>query len=503
MANDAEHAFDLDYESSPPEPASLLEALRAFGYSLPTAVADLIDNSIAANANNVWVDFNWDGPASFIAIKDDGAGMSEEELRQAMRPGSQSPLVVRSEKDLGRFGLGLKTASFSQCRRLTVASRKLNSDMFFRCWDLDYVNEVGEWRLLKSLPESSINFLEENMAATGTVVLWEKMDHVVANAPCDDSKAYDRFLEAIESVRRHLEMVFHRFLERPNGLRLWINKNKVVPWDPFLKSEAATQTLPPEPLPFEGQVITVTSYILPHQSKLAPETHKRAAGLRGWNAQQGFYVYRNNRLLVGGDWLNLGFVKEEHSKLARISIDIPNSMDSEWQIDVKKSRAKPPAGIRQDLKRIASATRKQAIEVYRFRGKVTARKNAQDFVFLWEEKRRRNKIFYSINREHPLVVQTCKTGDKASINALLSLLEETLPYTHIMVSSSGEAEKCISPYENVPPDAVIEVIKTTYLAIVNSGTSPEEAKIKLLSMDPFKYFEDYFTEMLVSFEEAR
>lgn len=503
MKNDIGHACNPDFESSPPDPASLLEALRAFGYSLPTAVADLIDNSIAASAQNVWVDFNWDGQASYIAIKDDGAGMSEGELRQAMRPGSQSPLVVRSEKDLGRFGLGLKTASFSQCRRLTVASRKLGSEIFFRCWDLDYVNEAGEWRLLKSLPESSVQFLEEYMPATGTVVLWEKMDHVIGLAKSDDKKAYDRFLESVESVHRHMEMVFHRFLERPNGLRLWVNQVKVVPWDPFLRSEVATQPLPPELLSFEGQIITVTPYILPHQSKLAPEAHRRAAGLRGWNAQQGFYVYRNNRLLVGGDWLNLGFVKEEHSKLARISIDIPNSMDQEWQIDVKKSRAKPPAGIRQDLKRIASATRKQAIEVYRFRGKVTARKNAQDYVFLWEEKRRRNKIFYSINREHPLVVQSCKTGDKASIGALLSLLEETVPYTHIMVSSSGEAEKCISPYEDVPPEAVIEVIRETYSAIVNSGMSPEDAKTKLLSMDPFKYFEDYFAKMLASFEEAQ
>ena len=503
MESSVDHTYTPDFESSPPEPAALLEALRAFGYSLPTAIADLIDNSISASASNVWVNFNWDGSSSFIAIKDDGAGMSEDELKQAMRPGSQNPLEIRSEKDLGRFGLGLKTASFSQCRRLTVASRKLHCDISFRCWDLDYVNEVGEWRLLKSLPQSTISFLEANMPPSGTIVLWEKMDHVIGKPQPDDKKAYSRFLEAIESVHRHLEMVFHRFLERPNGLRLWMNGNKVVSWDPFLRSEAATQPLPPELLSLEGRVVTVTPYVLPHQSKLAQETHKRAAGLRGWNAQQGFYVYRNNRLLVGGDWLNLGFVKEEHSKLARISIDIPNSMDQEWQIDVKKSRAKPPAGIRQDLKRIASATRKQAIDVYRFRGKVTARKNAQDFVFLWEEKRRRSKIFYSINREHPLVVQADKTGDRASIRALLSLIEETLPYTHIMITSSGEAEKCISPYESIPPNEVIEVMKATYFAIINSGTSPEEAKTKLLSMDPFKYFEDYFSEMFASLEEAQ
>jgi len=96
------------------------ESLRAFGYDLPNAIADLVDNSILAEARNIWIDFKCDGENSSICVTDDGNGMSEREMLDSMRPGSRNPLDTRDPKDLGRYGLGLKTASFSQCRRLTA-----------------------------------------------------------------------------------------------------------------------------------------------------------------------------------------------------------------------------------------------------------------------------------------------------------------------------------------------------------------------------------------------
>ena len=487
---------ELDYYLAQPEPAALVESLRAFGYSLCTAIADLIDNSIASKAKNVWVHFEWRGADSWITVKDDGEGMTEIELIAAMRPGSQSPLEERSPKDLGRFGLGLKTASFSQCRRLTVVSKVTNGALVARCWDLDYVNEKKEWRLLKTIQPEPLTFLNETISNQGTVVLWQKMDRVIGHARSDDNKAYNRFLEAIEEVKQHLEMVFHRYLERQNGLKIWVNGRPVNGWDPFMKAEKATQELPVEKLICDGKELSVISYVLPHQSKISKDSHRYASGTHGWNAQQGFYVYRNERLLVGGDWLGLGFQKEEHYKLARIQIDLPNSMDGEWQIDVKKSRAKPPGYLKADLKRIASLTRERAVEIYRHRGKVTARQNSQNFVFLWEQKLRHGKFFYSVNRDHPLVQQVYRSGNKAELDALLSMLEESIPLSHILITNAGEPEKFNTPYENSPPEALQSVLRSSFTALLNSGIGAEDARKRLLGMDPFNLFPDFVEQFL-------
>lgn len=488
------------YEIADPNPAALVESLRAFGYSLRTAVADLIDNSITHRARNVWVHFEWRGSDSTISIKDDGDGMSVDTLREAMRPGSQGPLVPRRPDDLGRFGLGLKTASFSQCRRLTVVTRESRGPVAARCWDLDCINEQRQWRLLIDIQPEPLSIINESMPEHGTIVIWQKLDRVVGKVSHDDQPAYKRFLEGIERVKQHLAMVFHRQLERPGGPRLWVNGRPVEPWDPYLRHQKATQELPSETLSYEGKHLIVTPFVLPHQSKLQAETHRKAAGIHGWNAQQGFYVYRNERMLVAGDWLGLGFQKEEHYKLARIQIDLPNSMDAEWQIDVKKSRAKPPGPLRDDLKRIARLTRQRAAEIYRHRGKVVSRQHSQSFVFLWEQKVRHGKFFYAINRSHPLVQQIYRSQEPSAFASLLSLLEESVPVAHIVVTNSEAPDRFCLPFEHAPPEAVMEVLSTTYSALCHSGVEPAEAARRLAGMDPFNLYPEHVKKYLANLE---
>src|SRR5690349_3391180 len=131
----------FEAEEAHPKPKSTLNSYRSFGYSVQTAIADIIDNSITARAKNIWINYVWDGSKSYLSILDDGLGMDLIELIDAMTPGSKNPQDNRESHDLGRFGLGLKTASFSQCRRLTVVSKKKDTILIKRCWDLDYVNE--------------------------------------------------------------------------------------------------------------------------------------------------------------------------------------------------------------------------------------------------------------------------------------------------------------------------------------------------------------------------
>lgn len=488
-ANDSSESM---YDIAEPRASAMVESLRAFGYNLQTAIADLVDNSVTAKARNIWLSFCWDGANSYISIRDDGHGMTESQLISAMRPGSQSPLEEREADDLGRFGLGLKTASFSQCRRLTVASRSENHAVAIRRWDLDYVNQVDEWRLLRAPAEGSAQKLNDLATMPcGTFVLWECLDRVVGEAKTDDQKAEDDFLETVAVVENHLAMVFHRFLEKRDRLQLWINHHSIEPWNPFLPDAQATQILPLEPLTFKGEAVRVQPYVLPHHSKIDLDTYNKAAGTNGWNAQQGFYVYRNERLLVAGDWLSLGYSKDDHCKLARIQVDLPNSMDSDWNIDIKKSRARPPASLKADLKRIARLTRHRATEIYRHRGKVVARENAEKYVFPWDKKLRRGKVFYAINQEHPLVQEALNLPNTCQpvIRALLRLLEETVPVQQIWIDSSTEPEKQTQPFESIPSDQVLEIIVEIYKALRKSGITQEQSRDRILRMEPFQQFE--------------
>ncbi len=218
--------------SAIPEASSMIETFRAIGYSIETAIADIIDNSVSANARNIWINFEWKGSKTWLSIKDDGTGMNDAELIQALRPGSKNPLQERNHKDLGRFGLGLKTASFSQARRLTVISKKADYNSVYWTWDLDFVNKTGNWDLIKYLPDENLETEISNLT-TGTIVLWNDIDRVVKDFSQDDNKALDKFLETMEKVKKHLAMVFHKFIEK-SKINIFFQQRKVSAWNPFL-----------------------------------------------------------------------------------------------------------------------------------------------------------------------------------------------------------------------------------------------------------------------------
>lgn len=308
---------------------------------------------------------------------------------------------------------------------------------------------------------------------------------VTGTARTDDNNAYNRFLEAIEEVKEHLAMVFHRYLEKRGGINIFINGRQIEAWDPFLRRERATQELPSEKLFCKGAQLTVTPYVLPHQSKLTQDRHRAAAGPQGWNAQQGFYIYRNERLLVPGDWLGLGFQKEEHHKLARIQIDLPNNMDDEWQIDVKKSRARPPGYLRADLKRIAKLTREQAVQIYRTGERSLPESPPRTMFFSGSRRPGTGKYFYEINREHPLIQSSLREigGDK--IEPILRLLEETIPASHIIITSSEEPDRMSSPLEGAKYAEVRPLLQKIYDSFQKNGFSRDEIFDRLATMEPF------------------
>lgn len=477
--------MEQDWDIAEPRADALIESLRAFGYSPEAAIADLVDNSVSAGAKRIAVDFAWAGANSHVTVSDDGGGMSENALVAAMRPGSTSPLEDRHASDLGRFGLGLKTASFSQARELTVVSKTETGDATTRRWDLDTVAASGEWRLLRTAP-AGVAVLEPHITG-GTTVTWSKLDRLVGDVKSDDAKAHKRFLEVTARVQSHLEATFHRFLSGRGRLWISVNGQEIDPLDPFMIHHPATQQLDAEELPYKGSLIKVAPYVLPHRSKLDEEEMARGSGLQGWNQQQGFYVYRSGRLLVQGDWLGLGLSKDEHTKLARIAVEFPSSLDHEWQVDVKKSTARPPGELVEALRRVARATRSRAEEVYRHKGKVLARQNSQPFVFAWQEHKGRNgEIRYRVNRDHPVIlaVRYALGKDKHVFERALRFIEETIPTSMIGVSIAHSVDNQLTPFGDSKRE-IRPLVDFAFTSYVKDGMTTSEALDRIAAAEPF------------------
>lgn len=483
-----------------PNAGALVESLRAFGYNLETAIADLIDNSITANAKSIWLSSHWDGQNSSLLILDDGKGMNADELKEALRPGSKNPLEERDNNDLGRYGLGLKTASFSQCRRLTVASKSQSSEKIHAfCWDLDLINKTNKWLLIPLSPETLPEIDSLARLGQGTLIIWQNLDHLVSSARVDDGIALGHFERKINGVKEHLEMVFHRFMSGRNKIQFYVNDLLLKPWDPFLLNEDATSCLNTETYSILGQKFTVTPYVLPHHSKISAETHRMAEGPKGWNAQQGFYIYRNKRLIVAGDWFGF-YRKEEHYKLARIQIDLPNSMDHIWNLDVKKSKASPPPDVRKEIKAVADKTRKRASEIYRHRGKQIGRKTSQASVHAWDKKVKHGKVFYKVNRKHPMVLELLnklRSEERKSMGNLLTLLEETIPISSIFIQSTEAPESHAAPFELIPDAEIKKVIYQYYRALRNNGFSHVQAIGNLRANEALGAFEIVINQLAI------
>ena len=482
-----EDAFDL----VEPRASAMVESLRAFGYDLATALADLADNSLFHSSRNIAIHFHWAGDNSAIALADDGDGMDEPTLKNAMRLGSQNPREKRDPGDFGRFGLGLKTASFSQCRRATVFTKQHGGERLIRCWDLDQIAETDKWQLLKT-PSPLATQLAEKMSATkqGTVVVWEKLDRLTVDTAIENDVDQDAFLRRAEQVGEHFAAVFHRMMNGRGAVTFTLNGNPIMPWDPFLEDEDATQRLPIEKLLFQGQIIEVEPFVLPHLSKLEAEMHRGASGLRGWNAHQGFYIYRNRRLLVPGDWLGIkGWRQEEHYKLARIRVDLPNSLDHEWEIDVTKSRARPPEKLRRELVRIGERTRSLAKRIYSHRGAKLVPAEGLERVFLWDQTAKHNQVFYRINRDHPLVKQVrAVCTDVPKYTALLRLIEETIPVPLITITDREKPDQTIGPFETAKESEILEVMRQVFISLRTSGMSRKDALLRLAHFEPFPRF---------------
>lgn len=483
------------FRYAPPKASAMIESLRGLGYSTASAIADIVDNSIAASAERVDIQFTWQRARTTVSILDNGVGMDENEIDRAMRLGEKSPTDERAANDLGRFGMGLKTASFSQCRRLTVASRK---DFTTNClrWDLDVLaaSEDDGWHLLEGPAEGSEHLIEPlNVRHEGTLVLWEQVDRIVTAGFGEQD-----FLDLIDKVERHLAMVYHRFLVGPNQrLQININGRKVEPWDPFLTEHTATWSSPIERMTAEGGIVEIQCHVLPHKDRLTTREHDTAAGPDGWTAQQGFYVYRNERLLLAGSWLGLGrgrsWTKEEAHRLARIRLDICNSADAAWKIDIRKSVARPPVSIRERLTRLAEDTRARARRVFAHRGQPTRTGSASQVAQAWRAEHFKGGVRYRIDTDHPAIKSLLEDAGamQPQVLAVLRIIEETVPVQRIWLDTAEATETPRTGFAGQPANEIMAVLIVVYRNMISrKGFSPALARDRLLLTEPFNSHPD-------------
>lgn len=333
-------------EDVTPNPEELIRSIAEQGYRLETAIADLIDNSISAGADKIEVLLDTDSRPFTLFISDNGQGMDEEDLKSAMRFPSSSMESPREASDLGRFGLGLKTASFSQTRHFTVLSRKSGSDEYKgRTWDVALLRERG-WVLkvnspteiqelltkYRSTSKSHLGAFDESTTAR-TIVIWRglyKFEDYIEEHNC--AEVIKR--ELTETTKGHLSLVFHRFLElTKKPLQIRLNNVQVRPFNPFSLGGLGLRRLGLRNRSFGEDTIKVEGFVLP--TKSIDEVRN---GSGHWTPKgkslmdlEGIYIYRADRVILYGGWLGLSG-RSQRMQLARMRVEIGNAVDHLLQI---------------------------------------------------------------------------------------------------------------------------------------------------------------------------
>ena len=464
-----------------PHAAALIEGLRDIGYSLETAISDVIDNSITAGAHRIKIDTETFSDEPYIAIIDDGDGMTEEELVAAMRPGSRNPLATRDEPDLGRFGLGLKSASFSQCRRLTVISRK-SGQTSAAIWDLDDVAERNEWAV--QLPGGVAGIpAVDRLGPRGTLVLWQKLDRLTGGYSHNAGKRAEVINQRIAETERHLRLVFHRFMEDSKPLRIHLNERLLRPLDPFARKNPATIADPEETLTLIRGDVEIQSFTLPHHKQVGKTEWDDIGGPEGHLKSQGFYLYRGKRLILHGTWFGL-CRQSEITKLSRVRIDIPNSMDADWKIDVKKSSAQLPPVVRDRLKKVIERILAGSKRTYSKRGQKLV---DHERLPLWHRIQADGQIRYRPNVEHPVFADFAESLPpdlRRGFFNCVALVGASLPIETLHADMAGTAEQIVP--DRVDEDTLAQAVQATLSVLMGARKDIKEIMSLMKDVDPFR-----------------
>lgn len=472
-----------------PPSTNIINVLGSTGYSLETAMADILDNSIAANAENISIRFSINHSENdAVEIIDDGTGMSLETMKQAAIIANISQYDDREDQDLGRFSMGLKSASMSFCNRLYIISKEKGKTMNAVCLDFEEISKSQNWNAyVVDLPE-----YKDRINESGTVIVWKKLKFT------DRSLTNTEMNRKIASLETHLSHVFSDFLL--NGrVRISLNGYQIPGWDPFARGISGTKKIDCDAIQYYGKKIGVQIYILPVLSRLTDAEKSLVTGY-GMIEQQGFYVYRNRRLITEGGWLNLHDL-QVNSKYdyARIRIDLPNTLDEEFKVNFMKSSIVIPDLLREQFKVIARQARKESVNsaVYTKDPARRRLKRPNDLVPVWYVKHTDNAIVLSVNEEHPILNRLTKDMPEKDRKKLFSLMAKTLPVASIQNNTLLEKE-----YSR---DEMMILIRETIEEMKQSGVEQQEIITKLSITEPFcrENYREYLMEYILEDEDEQ
>lgn len=413
-----------------PDPKSHIKTLRRIGYTLNSAMADLIDNSITAAATNIEVYAPPGLEDPIISIIDDGCGMDVDELIDNMQIGCKDPDENRTKGDLGRFGSGMKTASFSQARRLTVVSKKKGQALVAARWDIDKIEETNSWCLevMEGKEVSDITGIRfDPETESGTQIIWSKLTCLDTGSHAKDRDA--ELAAKLSELRSYIAMYFFRFMSGAGQRQFSLNNDPIKPLDPFMTGEKGYQEGPSETMRCKGGQIVIKTHVLPHFKKMDPELLDELGGADGVTRNQGLYIFRERRLISAGGWMGMAR-NSQLGALARVQVDIPSSLDNDWSTDVKKASLQIPPKVKRELRKFLADPVKRSKRVHKYRGKLDT---ANKFWKICEDENSKT-ITYQIDADNKELIALLRECDREGGRMLIKYLKElagSLPINHI------------------------------------------------------------------------
>jgi hypothetical protein len=447
----------------PPNAENLINSLRSMGYQLETAIADIVDNCIAASGTEIDIKFKWNNSKCAISILDNGFGMNENELIQALTFASKNISQERGSNDLGRFGLGLKSASLSQARVLEVYSKKKEVISSFS-WNLNEIEKAndGLWILSQCeipLSKQSDIFSHPN----GTLVLWKDIDGIFSPGFGESS-----FLDLIDIVESHLSLIFHRFIE--DGLIIRINGRDILPYNPF-NQNSAYYISPSENIGVNNEPVYVKAHLYMPSDSNEPN-------------RDSCYIFRGNRLLYSGGWLGINVSNNIKSSPTKLAIEITNRSDKEWSIDIIKSKANLPIFIKNKISKYLKTINKMLYKSPREKRVLTG--GGED---LWIRENQESNRF-KINRNSPLIVGFTEVVPKqlrSKFVEMLNEIESSVPFKVERVFKSTLIND--EDTNKLSSEGKREIRLHLLRLIKGKGLSVDSAKDKVINSGVFSGYE--------------
>jgi len=487
------------FELANPNPEFLIKSIAEQGYSLETALADLMDNSITANATRIEVLTKIDSEPFILFLSDNGDGMDKASLKKNMQFPSKSPEETRELSDLGRFGLGLKTASFSQTRIFTVLSRKRVSDIFFGLtWDVNHLKNSGKWEMILNSDEEINEIIQQytsiskehlnnsNEFTPNTIVVWKglyKFENYV-----NEKNKQDALKEEItNTTSEYLSIVFHKFMERQNNrLQIRINNTLVNPFNPFPTENSSIRALEPLQKEFGKDFVKIQGFVLPNTS-IKDDSNTWTPKNKSLMDMEGLYIYRADRLILFGGWNGL-IKKMPRLQLGRLKIDIGNKVDHLFHLNVAKSQINIPHDLKSAFLRAIVDLKTEAQKEFFNHGLKSFKQRPTEHSSELFYKTATNKgVLLRINDEFPLLKSlksSLNSNQKAELNFILkmssNLINKVRQVDNIQIT--GDSEK-----DGISTVEIVKSIKE----LLNLGLTKEQIKKDIL---PNLGLKDNFTE---------